>query len=459
MKFFNAKPWIGALMALSFIGLSQAQEVPGKKRKIDGVVGVVGKYVILDSEIDKTLIELKAQNAPVDYLSRCEIFERLLEDKLFAHQAVQDSLDVPDSEVNSFMSDQINRMVEGVGSMDKILQFYNKNNEEEFRSYFFDIVKQNKLTENMQQHIVEKVTITPEEVRQFFLSIPEDKVPMVGDEVEIAQIVVKPEISKEQKQKVIDRLNDMRDDVINNGASFFSKAVLFSEDPGSSSNGGFYSITKKDPFAKEFKEVAFSMAEGEISQPFETEFGYHMIYLEKIRGQHLDLRHILLMPVATEQALEEAKQKLAGIREKIVNKEITFEEAALSSSDDKDTRLNGGIMKDPMTMETRFELNNMEDRELYQLVSLLNEKEISPVAMTFDPRKNEKSYRIVMINKKFDEHKVDFSQDYTKVRTMALNKKQAEEVQKWVAKTLKDAYINIQGEFRECEFRNNWLKK
>ena len=116
-------------------------------------------------------------------------------------------------------------------------------------------------------------------------------------------------------------------------------------------------------------------------------------------------------------------------------------------------------MKDPMTMETRFELNNMEDRELYQLVSLLNEKEISPVSMTFDPRKNEKSYRIVMINKKFDEHKVDFAQDYTKVRTMALNKKQGEEVQKWVAKTLKDAYINIQGEFRECEFRNNWLKK
>ncbi|MHC5352931.1 peptidylprolyl isomerase [Myroides sp. LJL115] len=459
MKFFKATTWIVCAMALSFIGLSHGQNAPQGKRKIDGVVGVVGKYIILDSEIDKTLLELKAQNAPVDYLSRCEIFERLLEDKLFAHQAVQDSLDVPDSEVTSFMSEQINRMIEGVGSMDKILAFYNKSSEEEFRSYFFDIVKQNKLTENMQQHIVKKVTITPEEVRQFFLSIPEDKVPMVGDEVEIAQIVVKPEVSKEQKQKVIDRLNEMRDDVLNNGASFFSKAVLFSEDPGSSSNGGFYSITKKDPFAKEFKEVAFSLAEGEISAPFETEFGYHIIYLEKIRGQHLDVRHVLIAPVATDQALEEAKQKLAGIREKIVNKEITFEEAAASSSDDKDTRLNGGIMKEPMTMETRFELNNMEDRELYQLVAGLNQGEVSPVTMSFDPRMNQKSFKIVTVNKKYAEHKVDFVNDYTKVRTMALNKKQAEEVQKWVAKTLKDVHINIQGEFRDCEFRNNWMKK
>ncbi len=455
MKFFKVKTWFICAMALSFIGFSYAQT----KRKIDGVVGVVGKYVILDSEIDKTIIELKAQNAPVDYLSRCEIFERLLEDKLFAHQAVQDSLDVPDSEVNSFMSDQINRMIESVGSMERILSFYNKDTEEEFRSYFFDIVKQNKLTENMQQHVVNKVTITPEEVRQFFVSIPQDKVPMVGDEVEVAQIVIKPEISKEQKQKVIDRLNDMRDDVVNNGASFFTKAVLFSEDPGSATNGGFYSITKKDPFAKEFKEVAFSMAEGEVSEPFETEFGFHMIYLEKIRGQHLDLRHILLMPVATPQALEEAKQKLSGIREKIVNKEITFEQAAAASSDDIDTRLNGGIMKDPMTMETRFELNTMDDRELYQLVAPLEQGQVSPVAMTFDPRKNEKAYRIVMVNKKFDEHKVDFANDYTKVRTMALNKKQAEEVQKWIAKTLKDVHINIQGEFRDCEFRNNWMKK
>lgn len=456
MKFISKKAMFALGLSLVMIGGMQAQNPTGK-RKIDGVVGVVGDYVILESEIDKTLLELKAQRIPIDNLSKCDLFERLLEDKLYAHQAVQDSIEVSDAEVTSFMNDQINRMVEEVGGIERILGFYNKKTEEEFRDYFFDIVKQNKLTQAMQRHIVEKVSITPEEVRQFFKSIPEDERPTVGDEVEIAEIVIKPEISKEQKQKVIDRLNEMRTDVLENGASFFSKAVLFTDDKGSAANGGFYSITKKDPFAKEFKEVAFSLAEGEISAPFETEFGYHIIYLEKIRGQHLDVRHILLVPKPTEKALEEAKKKAENIREKIINKEISFADAAAASSDDKDTRQNGGVLRDPMTMDTRFDLNKMEDRELYFLVNSLKENEVSPVSLKTDYRE-QKSYRIVTINKKIASHKIDFVDDYTKVKNMALNKKQEEELQKWVTKKIKDAYINIQGEYRDCKFHNNWLK-
>jgi len=457
MKFISKKVLFALGLSCMMIGGMQAQN-PAGKRKIDGVVGVVGDYVILESEIDKTLLELKAQRIPIDNLSKCDLFERLLEDKLYAHQAVQDSIEVNDAEVTGFMNDQINRMVEEVGGIDRILGFYNKKTEEEFRDYFFDIVKQNKLTQAMQKHIVEKVTITPEEVRQFFRSIPEDERPTVGDEVEIAEIIIKPEISKEQKQKVIDRLNEMRRDVLDNGASFFSKAVLFTDDKGSAANGGFYSITKKSPFAKEFKEVAFSLAEGEISAPFETEFGFHIIYLEKIRGQHLDVRHILLVPKPTEQAMEEAKKKLEGVREKIVNNEITFAEAAAASSDDKDTKQNGGVLRDPMTMDPRFDLNTMEDRELYFLVNSLKEKEVSPVALKTDYR-DQKSYRIVTINKKIASHKIDFVDDYTKVKNMALNKKQEGELQKWITKKINDAYINIQGEYRDCKFHNNWLKK
>jgi peptidyl-prolyl cis-trans isomerase SurA len=457
MKFFNKKVMLALGLALSFVGFAQAQTKQG--RKIDGVVGVVGDYIILESEIDKTLIELKAQRIPVGDLSRCDLFEKLLEDKLFAHQAEIDSLPVTDAEVTTFMNEQINRMVEDVGSIDKIIKFYNKKNEEELRESLFEIVKQNKLTQNMQQHIVEKVTITPEEVRQFFNEIPKDQLPTVGDEVEIAEIVIKPEISKEQKQKVIDRLNEMKKDVLENGASFFSKAVLFTDDRASASNGGFYSINKKTQFVKEFKEVAFNMAEGEISEPFETEFGFHIIYLEKIRGQQLDLRHILLTPKPTDEAVAEAKKKIEGIREKIVNKEISFADAAASSSDNKDTKLNGGVMKDPRSLDPRFELNNMEDRELYFLVSNLKEGEVSQPALKNDMQKQEKYYRIVTINKKYAEHKIDFVEDFTKVKNMALNKKQSQEVEKWVSKKVGDAYINIQGEFRDCKFRNNWLKK
>lgn len=457
MKFFNKKVMLALGLALSFVGFAQGQAKQG--RKIDGVVGVVGDYIILESEIDKTLLELKSQRIPVGDLSRCDLFEKLLEDKLFANQAILDSLPVTDAEVTTFMNDQINRMVEEVGSMNKILQFYNKKNEEELRETLFDIVKQNKLTQNMQQHIVEKVTITPEEVRTFFNEIPKDQLPTVGDEVEIAEIVIKPEISKEQKQKVIDRLKEMKTDVLVNGASFFSKAVLFTDDRASASNGGFYSINKKTQFVKEFKEVAFNLAEGEISEPFETDFGFHIIYLEKIRGQQLDLRHILLVPKPTDEAVVEAKKKIEDIREKIIKKEISFADAAAASSDNKETKFNNGVMKDPRSLDPRFELNNMEDRELYFLVSNLKEGEVSPAALKNDAQKQEKYYRIVTINKKYAEHKIDFAEDYTKVKNMALNKKQGIEVEKWVTKKLIDAYVNIQGEFRNCKFRNNWLKK
>lgn len=457
MKFINKKKALvfGLLLTLTGVGVVAQNST---KKKVDGVVGVVGEYVILDSDIDKTLVELEAQGISTAEITRCQMFGKLLEDRMFAHHAVQDSLEVSDAEINGFMDQQIETMVERVGSMKEILGFYNKKTVEEFREYFYDIVKQNKLTQNMQGDIVKGVEITPEEVRQFFNEIPKDQLPMIGDEVELAEIVVKPVISKEQKQKVIDRLNEMRTDVLNGGSSFFSKAVLFSEDKGSVPNGGFYSITKKTAFVKEFKDVAFSMAEGEISAPFESEYGFHIIYLEKIRGQQLDLRHILLSAKPTEEAVEEAKVKIEGIRKKIVDGELTFEEAALASSDEKETRNNGGVLRHPMNQDPRFELNKMEDRALYALVSNLKEGEVSEAAIKLSPT-GDKSYRIVKVNKRIKEHLIDYVEDYTKVKDMALNKKQGEAVEKWLTDKIKDTYIDIQGEYRDCEFQNNWLNK
>lgn len=457
MKFTTKKLAFVLGLFMTCVSFTHAQQATERK-KIDGVVGVVGDYVILESEIDKTLAELKAQGAPMENFSRCQLFGKLLEDKLFAHHAVQDSLIVPDAEVEAFMDEQIASMVEYTGSIKHVLEFYNKGNLQEFREYFFDVVKSNKLTQKMQAHIVENVEITPEEVRQFFNAIPKDELPMVGDEVEMAEIVVNPVVSREQKQKVIDQLREMKKDIVENGASFFSKAVLFSDDKASVPNGGFYSMSKKDPFAKEFKDMAFSMAEGEISEPFETEFGFHMIYLEKIRGQQLDLRHILLIPKPTAEATEEARKKMDKIREKIVNGEISFADAATSSSDDKDTRNNGGVIRDPMSQDPRFELNKMEDRELYALVSNLKEGEVSPTAVKTG-RTGDRSFRIVTVNHRYAEHKIDFAEDYTKVKNMALNSKQAKEIQKWVTSKIDDTYINVQSDYRNCKFSNNWLKK
>ena len=164
----------------------------------------------------------------------------------------------------------------------------------------------------MQEKIISKVEITPEEVRKFFNDIPEDERPQFGDEVEIAQIVIKPEVPKEEEDKVVERLNEMREDIVENGASFATKAVLYSED-ATSSRGGQMTITREDPLDKDFKQVAFSLREGEVSKPFKSQFGYHIIQLDKLRGQKLDIRHIIIIPKVTEKTVADAKDKIEKI--------------------------------------------------------------------------------------------------------------------------------------------------
>ncbi|MBF04508.1 MAG: peptidylprolyl isomerase [Flavobacterium sp.] len=427
------------------------------KEKVDGVVGVVGDFVILDSDIDLEYIQLKARGVDTNQITRCELFGKQLEDKLYAHQAIQDSIIVTDAEVNSFMDQQIDAMVEQVGSLDKVIAFYRKKNVDDFRSYFFDIIKNNKLTEQMQKKIIDDVEITPEEVRNFFKEIPQDEIPTFGAEVEVAQIVVKPIVSEEEKQKVVEKLRQIRQEVID-GSSFFSKAVLFSEDPGSSSNGGFYKMNRKTPFVKEFKDVAFSLDEGEISEPFETEFGYHIIMVEKIKGQEVELRHILIAPKYTNEALKEAKEKIELIRSKIMNNEISFSDAAKSSSDEKETRNNGGVLLNPRTLEPRFELTKM-DPALYSQISSLKDGEISQPILSDNQQGAGKFYKIITVNNRTEEHKADFAQDYLKIKELALRDKQIKTIGKWTEEKIAETYIKISQDYKQCEFTNNWLKK
>ncbi|WP_333808541.1 peptidylprolyl isomerase [Flavobacterium sp.] len=452
MKFINKK-----ILFSLFILVSTTVFAQSKREKVDGVIGVVGDYVVLDSDIDLEIIQLRAQGINTKNITRCELFGKQLEDKLYAHHAIQDSIVVTDAEVNSFMNEQIDAMVQQVGSLDKVVKFYKKKNVEEFKSYFFEIIKMNKLTSQMQKKIVDNVTITPEEVRNFFKNIPKDEIPTFGAEMEVAQIVVKPVITDEERKRVVEKLNEIRRDVLN-GSSFFSKAVLFSEDPGSSSNGGYYKINRKTSFVKEFKEVAFSLGEGEISEPFETEFGYHIIMVDKIRGQEVELRHILISPKVSNQAMKDAKAKIEAIRAKILNKEITFADAAKSSSDEKETKNNGGVLLNPRTMEPRFELTKM-DPALYAQVSSLKDGEISLPILDEDKSGGGKFYKIITVNNRTEEHEADFAKDYLKIKELALRDKQIKEIAKWSEEKIKETYIKISDDYKDCDFTNNWLKK
>jgi peptidyl-prolyl cis-trans isomerase SurA len=341
--------------------------------------------------------------------------------------------------------------------MEKVVKYYKKDSEEDFRTYFFDILKEQKLTSEMQKKIVDEVEITPEEVRNFFKTIPKADLPVFGAEMEVAQIVVIPKVSEAEKQKVIDKLNEFKKEIQEGSSSFSTKAVLYSQDPGSRATGGYYKMNRKTQFVKEFKEVAFSLAQGEISEPFETDFGYHIIYVEKIKGQDVELRHILLTPAITADNLKEAKEKITLIRKRILDKEITFAEAAKTMSDEKETRTNGGALINPKTQDTHFELTKM-DPALYSQVSNLKDSDISAPLLD-DDQAGKKKYKLITVTNRIDEHTADYAKDYIKIKELALKEKQIKAIGKWFDTKIKDTYVKVIGEYRDCVFTNNWLKK
>jgi len=453
MKFIS---FLALAFFVSSIGL-KAQDNLANRIKIDGVSAVIGDYVILDSDIDKTILEMKSQGIDLKGVSNCQLLGKLMEDKLYAHHAIQDSLEVSSEEIYSTVDQIIDNFTNQLGSIEKVLEFYNKDDEAAFRQEIFEINKVQKLSSMMQSQIVENVEVTPEEVRIFFESIPSIDLPTFGTELEISQIVVEPEVSESEKERIISQLRSFKEDVLERGASFGSKAVLYSQDPGSRSSGGKYTLNRKRPqMVKEFRDEAFSLEEGEISEPFKTDFGWHILMVDKIRGQEVDVRHILLTPRIEPEQLQEAKNKLDTLRTRIIDGDITFRDAALAFSDEKETKFNGGVLINPQTGDTRFELTNL-DPVLFSQIRNLEDQEITSPLMEED-RSGLKKYKILKVSNRFDEHKADYSKDYVRIKSLALKEKQLKAIQDWMQEKIESTYIYVNKNNRSCDFNNNWLK-
>lgn len=428
-----------------------------QRYKVDGVAAVIGQYLILESDIQKGRLEFQNQMEG-ENITDCEIMGYLMENKLFSHSALQDSTvfqNVTDAQVLAQVDQQVSQFVQRVGSMKKLLELYRKESEEDLRDELFKIDREMHLSEAMQRHITDQIEITPEEVREFFNSIPKDERPKFSDEVEIAQVTIKPQVPQEEVDKVTNELREMREDIVENGASFSTKAVLYSQD-GSSRNGGKMVITRKDPLDKDFKEIAFSLREGEVSQPFKSSFGYHIVQVDKVLGQEREIRHIILIPKETKASLAEAKEKTDSIRTLIKDGEISFKEAAKKYSDDEETRGDGGQLINPETGDTRFELTKIDPR-IYNEVKRLDEGEISRV-ISDESRTGNKFYKIISVTAHYPEHVADYAKDYTRIKDFALRNKQMKEIHKWREDEIDGTYIKISEDFKDCEFQSNWLK-
>ncbi len=458
MKYLN-KVLVLILLTITF--QLSAQE----HTKIDGVAAVVGKNIVLYSEVRAAKMQLDQESKGKSNYSECKIIEKILNDKLLAHHAVIDSLVIDEASINSEVDRKINYFQQQLGTKKKLLEFFGFNSISDIKKELFNVEKETQLVRKMQQNITTGIDVTPEEVSSYFKSLKdEDAVPEFGTEVEIAQIVLEAKADSEAEQKLIDKLNSIKNDIENSGSSFSMKAILYSQDPsvtrgkeGEGKGGLYVGITKQTQFVKEFKDAAFSLEEGEISEPFKSQFGFHIVKVEKIRGKERDVRHILLQSEISDDVLSKVQDSLKTIKNDILTNKITFEEAVVKYSSDKSTNKNKGLIINPQANDTHFDLTNMPP-EIFARISKLKEGELSDVFYD-ETREGKKMYKLLLMKSKTPVHAASIDKDYVKIKRLALQKKRNELVQKWTEDKIKDTYIKIHDQYKDCDFEFNWMKK
>jgi peptidyl-prolyl cis-trans isomerase SurA len=419
---------------------------------VDGVTAIVGGDVILKSDIEEQYDVFNRQNfgKPVTY---CEVFEELLFQKLLIHHAAIDSISVGEEEVEANMDRRIQQLIMQMGDQKKLEDFYEKS-VVEIKEDMRSLIKEQLTAQRMQMTVVEGIEVTPSEVREYYENLQEDSIPLISAEVELSQIVKYPELSEEAEQEVITKLEELKDR-IENGTSFSSMAILYSEDPGSNKKGGEYQGIQRGVFVKEFEAVAFNLRKGEISDPFKTEFGYHIVQLLEKRGEELDLRHILIKPKLTQENLQEAKNFLDSVSVAIADGKMTFEEASRRFSDDEQTRFNGGQMSNFQSGNNKFEVSQL-DRGLFGLISSLSEDEIS-VATFYRTEDQREAFRIVRLDAKYEPHRANLDLDFTRIKGFALQQKQAKTVEEWKEEKLADTFVKINEGYYDCDDElNSW---
>lgn len=443
------------LFALLFFCLG-AIGMYAQKVKIDGVGVVVGKNIVLDSDIAKFKLELQNNSERKIKISDCEMLEQLMLQKLLAHHAVIDSIVVTDAEVNSAVDRNIQYFAQQYGGVEKVPAIYGFNSLPELKAELFNIEKENALIRKEQQKLTEKVDVTPEEVRLYFNGLKDkNELPEFPAEIQLAQIVVYAKPTEAEEKRVINELAKIKKE-IDEGASIRMKAIINSEDPAVVNNGGKYEITKDSPFIKEFKETVFSLEIGEVSDPFKSDFGYHIIQLHEIKGNTRVASHILMRPQIDDNKVTAAQKLVAEIKKDVEEGKLTFKEAVEKYSEDKNTKNNGGLIINQYSGESTFDLTRM-DPALYARVSDLTKGQMTDPFYD-ETRTGEKMYKVIIMKDRTDTHIADLVNDYVKIQALALQKKKEETIAKWSKEKIVDTYIKISPSYTKCTFDRNWKK-
>jgi peptidyl-prolyl cis-trans isomerase SurA len=422
---------------------------------IDEVAAVVGSKIILLSDIEKQYNQYIIQGGERSEEGKCQVFDQLILQKLLVNQAELDSVVVTDAQVDGEMEKRMRYYIKQIGSEEKLEEYFHTTIPQ-LKAELRDLIHDQLTVQTMQSRITHDVTSTPNEVREYFESIPTDSIPYMDAELEIAQIVRKPPVSVEEKRMIKEQLEDYRKRIIE-GADFAVYAALYSQDQASAKKGGELGFFERGQMVPEFEAAAFNLKPGEISPIVETKFGYHILQLIERRGDQINIRHILLQPKVSDNDLMDAYYKLDSLRHKIENGSISFEDAAEKFSDDEDTRNNGGLMINPENGTSHLSPERMDRMFFFQVDTMPLNKVSAPLLMTTPEGKT--AYRIVMLKNRSAPHKANLKDDYQKIQEVTTQEKQSKAMSDWVLKKKKSTYIRINKEYERCEALKHWMKE
>ena len=423
-----------------------------QKKDIDKIIAIVGKNIILKSDIENQYYQLKNQPGTENIPDlRCYLFEEMLIQKLFLHKAELDSIEVTPQEVEDNIDRRIRYFVNQIGSEEKLEKYYHKSIEE-IKDDFKDIIKEQMLAERAQSNLTKNIKVTPSEVKKFYNSLPKDSIPYVEAKYRVEQIVLKPKISNIEDSIAKAKITNFKKR-IENGENFAALAVLYSEDPGSASKGGELGYVSRQDLVPEFAAVAFNLKnKGEVSRVVKTKFGYHIIQLIDRKGEKINIRHILITPKTSIEQIIKTKQRIDSISNLIKKDSISFEDAVQKFSDDKNSKQNNGLMINPVTNDANFEITHFNPKTAY-VVNNLNLGEISDAFETTDDE-NHKVYKIIKLISKTQKHKANLKQDFNVIKELCLQNKKQEKTNKWIKQIKKTTYIKIDDSYKNCDFKH-----
>jgi peptidyl-prolyl cis-trans isomerase SurA len=444
-----------SILFLSLIvsSLSYTQE-----KVIDKVVAKIGEKVILLSELEMQKIQLIQEKVEITPETECLIIEDLMFQYLLLNQADLDSVTVPDQQVEAELEQRIRYFEAQIGGREKLEEFYGKT-VFQIKTEFRKLIKERMVAQEMERTITEGVTVTPRDVRNFFEEIPRDSLPYINARVGLQQIVIYPDITEADKASAKKRLEDIRKRIVSGFSSFNAEAVKNSDDPGSASQGGLIEAFKGQ-MVKEFDAMAFSLNPGEVSEVFETQFGYHVMKLESRRGDAYTCRHILIIPEVSEAEFDKAIKRIEECHRMLRSGEITWEQAVSTYSNDKTTKSNNGRVFNPQSGAPTWDIEelNQIDRQMAILVASLSPGGISEPSVYDNMMENKQGVRIVRLVDRTVPHRANMDDDYQMIQAAALNKKKQEVIETWTNDKIGNAFIRISPEYASCKFMYRWIR-